>query len=625
MRERDELKYSAEEKIVEDSESDEDETIKKTVADRREQIQKRLSIERQIPASSQKKEIVQEITEIKRHSMIEDKRALHEEEIILQAPIDNTFKSSSTPEIIAKMKATRKDDTIDISKSEFDKELHGKFRTNIKELSDFEPQTLSQTVLLAKTEPFVNTKIEYDAVVSEKSQKDHAEKLESPCLKSEQVPKPKERTISTIRFLEQETEITSGHKKDIIDPELKQKLTAQNDKIVGFIEGESELATDKIAVSAKSEDLIDPQLAAKLTAQIEKIQDFVEPEPDTSCPIKGEMKKTFSSDQIDSELSAKLTRQKEKAERIAEDESGIFESSTGEIADSFAKDLQSEKTETINFMQKESSKSVKHELQSKKSEVKYLKEEISTKTFDGVSEVVDAKTTELTEKIDGTVANQYADSKAHVESSISKVVEVTDGSVKKVEESVLKHVKDSADSLETTNAKILDTTNERVSLLTGEGLTISEKEHTDIASHIGKAESQLSDIVKTIDIKVSSLDTERPELSTIQQDVAKEAERKATKAVDEIFKVISEDIEVKTSVQFADQNKTIDKEFFTTELHVAKSSTGPFSCSTESDEFYKTIKEKITKKLSQDLSAQQDDITSKGKYLVSELNFKYIF
>lgn len=616
MRERDELKYSAEEKIVEDSESEEDESVKKTVADRREQIQKRLSIERQIPASSQKKEIVQEITEIKRHSMIEDKRAMHEEEIILQAPTDNTFKSSTTPETIVKMKTSRKDDGVDISKSEFDKELQDKFKTTIKELGDLEPQPESQTVLLAKTEPFVNTKIEYDAVVSEKSQKDSIEQLESTNLASEQTPKPKERTISTIRLLEQETEVTSSHTKELIDPELKLKLTAQKDKIVSFIEGESELPTDKIVVSAKTEPLIDPQLAAKLTAQIEKIQDFIEPEPDTSCPIKGEMKKTFSTDQIDSELSAKLSKQKEKAERIAEVESGIFEASTGEIVDSFAKDFLSEKTEITNIMQKQSSEVVKQVIESKKSELKHKTEEVITKIIDGVTETVDAKTTELTEKIDATILNQFADKKEHLESSTAKVVEVSDGAVKQIEETVLSHIKDSAEALESTKANVEDSGKERVSVLTNDGLDISEKDHTDIVCHLGRAESQVSDTVETVDTKISSVDLERPDRSTIQQDVIKEAKRTATEVVDEIVKVISQDSQVKMSVQFADQpsdeSNTVVENYSATEMEVAKSSSGPFSSSTESDEFYKTIEEKITKKFSQDMSAQQDDITSQG-------------
>lgn len=64
-------KYSAEEKLVEE-ESDE-EHFTKSVIERREHIEKRLSADRAIPASSQRVEIVQEISSIKRQSLVEDK------------------------------------------------------------------------------------------------------------------------------------------------------------------------------------------------------------------------------------------------------------------------------------------------------------------------------------------------------------------------------------------------------------------------------------------------------------------------------------------------------------------------------------------------------------------------
>ncbi|XP_074034962.1 uncharacterized protein isoform X11 [Leptinotarsa decemlineata] len=68
-------KYSAEEKEIEKSEEEDEETFDKPVAERREQIQKRLSAERTIPASSQRREIVQEITTIKEQNLVEDKIA----------------------------------------------------------------------------------------------------------------------------------------------------------------------------------------------------------------------------------------------------------------------------------------------------------------------------------------------------------------------------------------------------------------------------------------------------------------------------------------------------------------------------------------------------------------------
>lgn len=70
-------KYSAEEKVVVKSESEEEEedAFDRTVTERREQIEKRLSAERAIPASAQRREIVQEISDIKRQSLVEEKMA----------------------------------------------------------------------------------------------------------------------------------------------------------------------------------------------------------------------------------------------------------------------------------------------------------------------------------------------------------------------------------------------------------------------------------------------------------------------------------------------------------------------------------------------------------------------
>ncbi|TMW47606.1 hypothetical protein DOY81_007312 [Sarcophaga bullata] len=137
IHEREEVKYSAEEKEIEESESDE-EIAKRTVAERRDKIVKRLSIERQIPASSQKKEITREITEIKRKSLIEDKKAIHESEIFMQLPADNSVKSSVIPDQVIKMKMGKMDST-EVSKSQFDKELTHKFKSSSRS-SEEEPE-----------------------------------------------------------------------------------------------------------------------------------------------------------------------------------------------------------------------------------------------------------------------------------------------------------------------------------------------------------------------------------------------------------------------------------------------------------------------------------------------------
>lgn len=72
QRESYESKYSAEEKVVREEES-EDEDFQRSVSERRDEIQKRLT--RTIPASAQRVEIVEEITNIKRQSLVEDKIA----------------------------------------------------------------------------------------------------------------------------------------------------------------------------------------------------------------------------------------------------------------------------------------------------------------------------------------------------------------------------------------------------------------------------------------------------------------------------------------------------------------------------------------------------------------------
>ncbi|XP_050085521.1 ankyrin-3-like isoform X2 [Anopheles aquasalis] len=142
-------KYSVEEKsVVEESEESEEELVKKTVAERRKQIEKRLSADRSIPASTQKKEIVEEIISIKRQSVIDDTRARHEEEILMQKPIDNTYKSATMPEPVVKLKTAVVKDGPTVRKDEFDQELQDRFKSTLKNVEEFEhkSQVLEHTV-----------------------------------------------------------------------------------------------------------------------------------------------------------------------------------------------------------------------------------------------------------------------------------------------------------------------------------------------------------------------------------------------------------------------------------------------------------------------------------------------
>ncbi|XP_057661824.1 uncharacterized protein LOC130897163 isoform X11 [Diorhabda carinulata] len=95
-------KYSAEEKVfVKSDEDEEEEQFDKPVAERREKIVKRLSAERTIPASSQRREIVQEITTIKEQNLVEDKIAevLGREKTTDDITTKTITKTIVTPEI----------------------------------------------------------------------------------------------------------------------------------------------------------------------------------------------------------------------------------------------------------------------------------------------------------------------------------------------------------------------------------------------------------------------------------------------------------------------------------------------------------------------------------------------
>lgn len=120
-------------------------------------------MERSIPASTQKKEITREITEIKRKSLIEDKKAHHESEILMQLPADNVIiKTATVPEQVIKMKMGKMD-SAEVSKTEFDRELTHKLKTSGRS-SEEEDQPSPDKV----------DKIIQDITTAEKSAKDTA-------------------------------------------------------------------------------------------------------------------------------------------------------------------------------------------------------------------------------------------------------------------------------------------------------------------------------------------------------------------------------------------------------------------------------------------------------------------
>lgn len=152
--EHDESKYSAEEKIV-DSEN-EDEAAKRTVAERRERIEKRLSGEVKQAPSVQHKEIVEEIITIKRQSLIEDTRAKLEDEILMQQPVDNTYKSTVIPEQVVKLKTTSHDSSS-VDKGEFDRELQDKFTKTLGDVEKFEHRFAHEAI--PATQDFLTSEI----------------------------------------------------------------------------------------------------------------------------------------------------------------------------------------------------------------------------------------------------------------------------------------------------------------------------------------------------------------------------------------------------------------------------------------------------------------------------------
>lgn len=154
--EHDESKYSAEEKKVE-SDEDDIEASKRSVAERREKIVKRLSGEQKVEPSVQHKEIVEEIIEIKRQSFIEDARAKHEDEILMQKPIDNSYKSSTVPEHVIKLKNTT-NDSSSVDKNDFDKELHDKFSKTLGDVEKFEHKFVTEVI--TTTENFLSAEID---------------------------------------------------------------------------------------------------------------------------------------------------------------------------------------------------------------------------------------------------------------------------------------------------------------------------------------------------------------------------------------------------------------------------------------------------------------------------------
>ncbi|XP_019847665.2 ankyrin-2 [Bactrocera dorsalis] len=274
IHDHEEVKYSAEEKEVEESESDE-EITKRTVAERREKIVKRLSIERQIPASSQKKEISREISEIKRKSLIEDKKAIHESEIMMQLPTDNIVKSTVAPDQVMKMKMGKMD-SAEISKSDFDKELTHKLKTSGRSSEEEDSATEYKNV-----EGDENLKIVQDISAVEKlkklqdspmeSEQDTTKQLTEDFLNVEkQTQLPVDITFSE-KFVEEIKE------KEMKSTELDEKSSQKIEKIISVFEsGKSDEKDGTVSKTSTITETIEVITEGKVkgTSIEDKIADF---------------------------------------------------------------------------------------------------------------------------------------------------------------------------------------------------------------------------------------------------------------------------------------------------------------------------------------------------------------
>lgn len=632
----------------------------------------------------------------------------------MQAPTDNIIKSSAIPEPVIKLKSTRKETGSDLSKTEFDKELQDKFKSTIKGIDDFEHK--AQTVMF-EHDSLVDDKIRYDKTISEKSLHDY----EDPIAKDyqtekaerskditdykssvthtteevtvnnvkESIVRQKDSTITTVRFLEQETqdqlhERFAKQTEDLIDPELATKLTAQKDKITDFIQTERELNIPP--KMDKSEDVIDPELAAKLTVQKDKIIDFVEPTIDILSPVKCEMKKTISSDCIDSELSAKLSKQKEKAERIVEDEvpTTVLASPVHHVPstdfgkdfdDQFQKDFHTEKTTkttTSTFLQKEADNTVNKVTQSKTSAIETKTTEIVehgkitseaesitkivSDTIRGAEETITSKITDVKteiQKLNGeqkpsvtqsTVSFLESETKTIVkdhknEPKTSEVhVSFLESEMKPAEEEHIPHLGNIATTVIT---DVKTEVHSRAAEKPATQTTVTTTKITEQDDQLDDSlERHTSSTTTTTVTEVKSLESENKptniqstisfldsEAKTVLGDEFKQLSSDASSLESDIYSLTGSVVpEVKSTISFmATETRSVIKDASSTisdsvKAAEAKSSTGPFVNETDSDEFYKTIEAKITKKLSQDYSAMQQDISSAGKY---GINFLY--
>ncbi|XP_045463233.1 uncharacterized protein LOC123672919 isoform X7 [Harmonia axyridis] len=223
-------KYSAEEKTFEPSD-EEEEDFNKSVPERREQIVKRLSTERTIPASSQRVEIVQEITSIKRQSLVEDKIAEVQQKaniepmritmvkpvskIIQEKTISEKKESDITPHVEERIDKTQ----IDAQNTEKKKD------PNINNLDNQEKPDRRDSVLLEEVTQLLETKKPVSKLANQEDPK-------SPKFSQTPPPSPadfiKEKQATTIQEWNaiEDTQTSSKSQGDTVEEDKTGKTTS---------------------------------------------------------------------------------------------------------------------------------------------------------------------------------------------------------------------------------------------------------------------------------------------------------------------------------------------------------------------------------------------------------------
>lgn len=570
-REREELKYSAEEKIVEDSDGEEEEggaVVKRSVAERREQITKRLSIERPIPASTQQKEIVQEVVELKRRSLIEDKKAMHEEEIIMHAPTDNIIKSATIPEPVIKLKSGKKEE-IDVSKSDFDKELQDKFKTTIKDVESFEHQMTEEFKATAPPPIRLDEKVQLDSAVTEKPFKEDKDTFVVSTAKTETTTAPipqdaREHIDVTKKFLEQES--LEGPVSSIEQPQPKVQRTPSASKIPSRIPQKTADLREHIDVTKKfleQESYEGPVGTAEQQPKVVKRETVSAtaqiPQEPVDLREHVDVTRKFLEQESYEEPVAIVEQQPPKVQRTpsASKIPSRIQQETGDPREHI--DV------TRQFLQQESIEGPVTIIEQQQPKVE--RHETVTATPTGIT-----KTTTITAQI----PQESGDMLEHVEVA-RKFLEQEgfEGPVSIIDVHQHQQQQPTVERYETITTITGDTTSSTKNFLDNE-----------VAAHGEPVTTVTKNVTEHQEGPVRTITTRTTTTTSREWSEPIELDAEALKAFEDGNHVVHTTVRITKDVLPTDND----------------------------DEFYKTIQEKITKKMSQDFTTHKDDIIADGEY-----------